>query len=251
MFEKRHRVPKWREQKLSVLMPAHNAQETVLIAVKSTLRAISRSSELIVYLDGCTDNTERIVRSVVDTRLRILVGEQQLGPGLAMNELCKAAKFDLLARLDADDIALPWRFRIQIRAMSKNKSDFEFTNIISFGQALKFGFRYNFLRKKMNQEQSRRALIGSNPFVHSTALMKASAVRELGGYKNNAAEDYDLWLRAAISGYKLNRSRVVSVLFRVHRNQISRSQEWLFALAHDYTLHDHHKALAKLLENKE
>ena len=238
MFRKNRIVGRWADQKISVLMPAYNSEKTIGIAARSALRAINSSSELLVYLDSCTDNTERVLREISDSRLRILVGTEQLGPGLAMTILCDNAKYEMLGRLDADDIALPWRFWFQARAMNRHESDFEFTNIISFGSDLKFGFRYNFLRKKLSPGMSQRAMLESNPFVHSTALMRASAVKELGGYRKTPAEDYDLWLRAAISGYKVCRSRVVSVLYRIHASQISRSKDWLFALAHDYTLNN-------------
>jgi glycosyltransferase involved in cell wall biosynthesis len=232
-------------------MPAFNAQETIKLAARSALISMNSVSELVIYLDGCTDNTLGILETIRDSRIRIVVGQEKIGPAAAAQALLEEAKFEYIARLDSDDVSLPWRLRSQYRAMLKNKSDFEFTNIISFGSSLRFRFRYNFLRGKLRPVQVAEALLEKNAFVHSTAFFKKSSVEALGGYRSSAAEDYDLWLRASISDYRLARSRLASVLYRVHPKQISRSNKWLFAVAHDEILNESYIALKMKVNSTE
>jgi glycosyltransferase involved in cell wall biosynthesis len=240
----------WKLQPISVLMPAYNAGSTITKAVSSTLRSMNQVSELLILLDGCTDNTRDELDKFSDARIRLIVQTKNQGLSISLNRLISESNFEFLARIDADDITLPWRLKCQHRLMQKNKSDFEFSNVISFGKTLRFGFRYNFLRKRLNPKDSRVELLVKNPFVHSTAFMRKSAVDELGGYRASAAEDYDLWLRASAAGYSLSRSRLVSVLYRIHPNQISTSEDWLRALSVDPFLKESYSLLQSQINHE-
>jgi hypothetical protein len=69
----------------------------------------------------------------------------------------------------------------------------------------------------------RRILGRSNPFIHSTVMMRAAPLRELGGYRAafRAAEDYDLWLRMAEVGDIANLPEHL-IQYRVHAANLSR-----------------------------
>ncbi len=232
---------------LSVIMPAHNAENTVKRAALTTLRAMPRDSELLIFLDACTDKTKDIVSTISDRRLKILEGTEQHGVSAALNVLLAHATGTYIARMDADDICLPWRFTHQLRKISKTKGDFLFGNAVLFGSRLKpFGFAPQ-IPFPLSSKQSLMALLLGNPFVHPAMIAKASSMRQIGGYREAPAEDYDLWLRAAIDGMRIERSSAYAVLYRVHSRQLTQQTVWQERLENDTTLRATKAALAERL----
>lgn len=200
---------------ISVLMPARNAQEYVGRAVASTLRSMCHDSELIVFDDSSEDATPKILDRMQDRRLRLLHGRSgPVGVPAALNLLIRESKHAIIARMDADDICLPWRFRYQLQKLSDLRSDFLFSTGIYINERGK-PLRPSNLRKIPCADISERLLWG-NPLIHPTMVAKRQAILDLGGYKTSAAEDYELWMRAAAAGYSLSRSRLPVLLYRQH-----------------------------------
>lgn len=88
---------------VSVIMPAHNARETVAYAVRSALGQTWPDIEVIVVDDASTDDTWEVLNSVRDPRIRLLRNDHNLGEGLARNAAVAAARGEWVAMLDADD----------------------------------------------------------------------------------------------------------------------------------------------------
>ena len=214
------------EPLISVILPAHNAEQTIAVAVRSTLRALPKNSELLVFLDACTDNTQEILKTLPDPRLRVIASEVNIGVAEGLNRLLAEAKGQFIGRMDADDICLPWRFRSQLRKQSKTGADFVFSNAILFGKQLRpFGFIAQ-LPLGITQAQAHLALVFANPFVHPAMLAKRSVMNELGGYRKSASEDYELWIRAALAGKSLVRTVGYGLLYRVHAKQLTQQGHW-------------------------
>lgn len=219
-------------QGISVLMPVKNAEKTIVLALKSTLRAMNKESEIIILLDSCTDSTEGLVRGIHDPRIRIISSPEPLGVARALNRLASEANFEILARMDADDVTLPWRFKTQIRALSKLDADFVFPSHLVFGDPVSPRLRPS-IWCKLTPADSKLALCISNPFIHAGALMKRDVFERLGGYNDCPAEDYDLWIRAALSNYSICRIATPGILVRLHRGQVTRDPIWQMKLRED------------------
>jgi glycosyltransferase involved in cell wall biosynthesis len=230
---------------LSVILPAHNAQGTIKTAVYSTLNAMPKNSELLVFLDACTDETEVVLAAVLDSRLRVIKSKVNLGVSGALNTLLSEAKGNFVARMDADDICLPWRFKIQLRALKKTDADFVFSNAVLFGRQLRpFGFIAQ-MPLCLKPDQIDMALIFANPFVHPSMLAKRSALEELGGYSVSAAEDYELWLRAALARKRMVRTWQYGLLYRVHAGQLTQQGTWQAKFKTDALLEGAQRLLAQ------
>jgi succinoglycan biosynthesis protein ExoO len=102
-------VQRVREPEVSVVIPAHNAAETIMGAVGSILRWGSVEAEIIVVDDGSMDSTGEVVRSTEDVRLRVIRLATPRGPAGARNVGIEAARGKWVAFLDADDEWLPGR----------------------------------------------------------------------------------------------------------------------------------------------
>lgn len=211
---------------LSVLLPARNAAATIGQAVATTLRAMPRDAELVVLDDGSHDGTAdeaaaAATRAGKPSQMRIICHEGSGGVSRALNILLEATDSALVARMDADDRCLPWRFSRSMPALRRG-DDMVFTQII--------------------EERGRRLiprpplgitpevfglhLLLTNPVSHPTMLARRDLLTSLGGYRHVPAEDYDLWMRAALAGARLRRLPLWGLVYRMHNTQITASSQW-------------------------
>lgn len=207
---------------LSVLLPARNADATVALAVRSTLRQLPRDAELVVLDDGSTDSTLVAVSDIRDRRLRILEGRGSGSLGGALNYLLSKSDSELIARMDADDITLPGRFSSSIRSIRQG-ADFTFTSALTTSGLPR-------LRPSVPLPILASAfpfhLLLSNPVRHPSLTARRAVVDKLGGYRQLPSEDYDLWLRAASYGCAMTKTSIYGIAYRVHAGQISSGEEW-------------------------
>jgi glycosyltransferase involved in cell wall biosynthesis len=181
---------------VSVLMPVHNGAPWVADAVGSVLAQTARDLELIVIDDGSTDATPELLARVTDPRLRV-IHRPRAGLTRSLNEALGLAHAALVARLDADDLALPERFARQ-RAFLDAHPD---VGLLGTGarEVDAEGRDVAVVVPPADDTAIRRALIRRNPFVHSSVMLRRDAVARAGGYDETlpVAQDYDLWMRMA------------------------------------------------------
>jgi len=91
---------------ISVIIPLYNKQAYIKRAIDSVLNQTFDNLELIIVNDGSTDASMEIVKSINDTRIR-MISQPNQGPGSARNAGISAANSEILAFLDADDEWLP------------------------------------------------------------------------------------------------------------------------------------------------
>jgi glycosyltransferase involved in cell wall biosynthesis len=204
-------------------MPVRNAERSIELAIRTTLSALDTNDELIVGLHNCTDNSESLVNflACLDSRLRVHVIRSK-SFSEALNELIALANRPLIARMDADDICLPWRFRIQRAKFSDRNLDFIFgTAIIRFplGRLRVLVPQYPL---SLRLAQIRSLLRGVNPLVHPTMVGRTDSIKVLGGYRELPGEDLDLWLRAANADMELKRHWLPVVIYNLSLGQLSR-----------------------------
>ncbi|WP_040588952.1 glycosyltransferase family 2 protein [Allomesorhizobium alhagi] len=100
---------------VSVLLPVYNAERYLIAAIESILRQDCPHLELIAIDDGSTDNSLAILERYRKTDDRItLVSRENRGLIATLNEGLAMARGDLIARMDADDIAYPTRLSRQV-----------------------------------------------------------------------------------------------------------------------------------------
>ena len=179
---------------VSVLMGVHNGANWIGRAVESVLGQTLADLELIVVDDGSTDETPTLLAAMRDSRLTV---ERQSRAGLsrALNRALARARAPLIARLDADDMALPDRLARQRAFLESHPA------VGLLGTAARVvdesDREVGVIRPPEDDDAIRRALIRRNPFVHSSVMLRRALVEKSGGYDVSfaVAQDYDLWLR--------------------------------------------------------
>ncbi|MBI1964194.1 MAG: glycosyltransferase [Candidatus Rokubacteria bacterium] len=179
---------------VSVLMGVHDGEPWVGAAVASVLAQTAPDLELIVVDDGSTDGTPATLAAVRDPRL-VVVRQAREGLTRALNRALRLARAPLLARLDADDLALPERLARQREFLDAHPE----VGLLGTGarEVDAEGREVGRVAPPADDAAIRRALIRGNPFVHSSVMLRRSALDAAGGYDERlaVAQDYDLWMR--------------------------------------------------------
>lgn len=201
-------------------MPVRNGMPHLRAAVTSTLRALPRDSNLVVHDDASDDGTADYLDSLDDVRVQVLTSETPRGVAGGLNHLLDSVDSEFIGRMDADDIALPWRFHQQLHALGAG-ADVTFTTTVLFGST-------NRPRSplRLSADAVPFHLLIRNPFAHSAMCARTAPVVEADGYRQVPAEDYDLWMRLAASSVKFTRVATPGILYRVHDEQVTAQASW-------------------------
>jgi len=205
---------------ISVILPVYNGAPFLAAAIDSILKQTLNDFELIVINDGSTDDSLSILKHYesVDPRVKIF-SRPNRGLANTLNESIELARGAWIARMDQDDIAHPTRFETQLNYLTATGADIAGTWVKRFGAA-----DNRTVRLPQSDAAIKIALLFESAFAHPTVMMKAESIKKLG-YEHtwDKAEDYDLWVRAAIYGWKMANVPEVLLDYRVHSSQISTS----------------------------
>ncbi len=207
--------------KISVLMPAYNAEKYITEAIESILGQTFDDFEFIIINDCSEDRTEEIVLSYDDPRIVYLKNEQNLGVAVTLNKGLALAKGEYIARMDADDISLPDRLAKQ-EAYLTTHDDIAVLGcgIERFNANEKLGIR----RFATDAEQMAIDMLFACGLAHPSAMMRTNVVKGLGGYDEdfNGLEDYELWCRVQ-DKHKITTLPDVLLRYRIHSSQVTQN----------------------------
>lgn len=155
--------------RISVIIPAYNAEATLADCLESVARQTLRPFEVVLVDDGSTDNTRGVAARFEKRLMLRIVTQVNSGLGKARNAGMSAATGDAYAFLDADDIWLPSKLEQAFKALLKYpKTEWFYTPILEWTPG-----RQDSLRKRAcNQVSSVRSFLSYNPIVPSTIIMR-------------------------------------------------------------------------------
>lgn len=225
---------------ITVIMPAYRAERTVESAIRSTLKALPDDGRILVRDDGSDDGTATAVLRIRDDRVRLLQGAN-LGVAGGLQALLAEVETPLVARMDADDLCLPYRFKVQIARLSRDVD-------VVFGTVATMTDRRTVASVPMPvgigiQEMPLHLLI-ANSVPHATLAARTSALAAFGGYRDSPAEDYDLWLRLAAAQVRVARHWLPVIRQRQHDGQVSTGDAWKQKLRADPLIRESYAELS-------
>jgi len=181
--------------RVSVVLPAYNAEATVRRAIDSVLAQTMPDFELIVVDDGSEDRTGEVVEAVDDPRVRLL-RRPHGGVPPTINAGLAEARAPIVALQDADDFSVPDRLERQL-ALLEERPDVgvvgsRMPEVDGEGRALT-------ARAPFEPGDAYDVLMRFNPISNSSATFRRDVVVRLGGYdpRYACAHEYDLWLRVS------------------------------------------------------
>lgn len=195
--------------RISVLLPAYNAERYLREAVESILAQTYTDFELLLLNDGSTDRTEQVALSLNDKRIRYIANEQNLGLANTLNKGMAMAQGEFIARMDADDISLPTRFAVQVDYLDAHPEVMLCSCAIQ-----QFGAADHLMVGRSDFEQVKVDMLFSSAIGHASSMWRREAFSERGLQFEQAefpAEDYGLWTRAVFEGTMVN---IPDVLYR-------------------------------------
>lgn len=182
---------------MSVLLPVYNGEQFILRSVQSVLSQTFEDFELIIVNDGSRDATIKILAEIKDDRIRIINNSQNMGIVASLNKAMGEARGRYIARMDADDIALPTRFAKQKQFLDGHPE------IVVVGTAMSVleGGRIRLDQTPIETDRMvlRWLLHISNPVGHPSMMFRSEAIEQLGTYLRaefECAEDFDFSHRA-------------------------------------------------------
>lgn len=113
---------------VSIIMPSYNTAPYIAESIQSVIDQTYKDWELIIVDDCSTDNTDEVITSLHDERIRYFKNEKNGGAAVSRNKALRKAKGKWIAFLDSDDLWNPEKLEKQIAFMKENGYVFSYTN---------------------------------------------------------------------------------------------------------------------------
>lgn len=188
-------------------MPVKNAAATVEQAISSILNSSFGDFEFIIVDDGSVDESAERIQSFKDPRIHF---ERNAQPGLCqtLNQAVAACNAPFIARMDADDICYPNRFKNQLAAIDEYGWDVvggRVRIVDRQGRTVPSFQRYETWINSNHNDQSIRAFrFVESPLANPTTLAR-NAVYTQSFVDGPLPEDYDFWLEAMRKDYRFGK----------------------------------------------
>lgn len=207
---------------VSILMPVYNGEKYLKKAIDSILNQTYTNYEFIIINDGSTDNSENIILSFKDKRIKYFIQKENKNIVETLNKGISIAKGTYIARMDQDDISLPNRIEKQIDYMESN------SNIGACGSSITYMSNNPSLNNKILEVVSCPNLLKINllldPVIfHPTAVLRSEILKKYDlKYKKSYeyAEDYHLWVQISKVS-SLGNVKETLLKYRVHAESMS------------------------------
>ncbi|MDE6655586.1 MAG: glycosyltransferase, partial [Anaeroplasmataceae bacterium] len=208
--------------KFSVLMSVYYKEKPEYLeeSLLSLLRQTVLPNEIVIVKDGkLTEQLEAVLTkfSLQYPFIHCYGYEENKGLGLALNYGVEKCQYDIIARMDSDDISREDRFELQLKVLLEKNVDLLGSNTKEFIDTID-----NVQSTRIMPENHEAILNYSktrNPFVHPSIMTYKEVILSAGNFKNfYLCEDYDMWVRILEKGYKAYNIQDVLVYMRVGKD---------------------------------
>ena len=185
-----------------------------------------KPDEIVVVKDGpLNDELSLIIKQWQQKRpelFKLVSLSENRGLGVALQEGLKACSYDIVARMDADDISCPERFEKQLKFLHENS---DVAVVSSWMSCFEDNPDNIVFTRHMPQkyENIRRIAKFRNPVCHPSVMFRRSEVEAVGDYiERKGTEDYHLWARMLLNGSKITCIPETLYKFRYDNNFLKR-----------------------------
>jgi len=194
----------------SIIMTSYNYESYVGFAIESVIAQSFEDWELIIVDDCSNDNSWEVISKYTDSRIRKIRLESNRGGSFAYNKGLSLSKGDLVACLDSDDEFLPDKLKIQWEFMQANPEveicgTWINTIVTNEGVNSPSNSNANFWFNQSLDFNDPITWVWQNRLCHSSVVIKKSLHERIGQANLNLVytPDWDLWIRALVTGAKI------------------------------------------------
>lgn len=240
---------------VSIIIPAYNCADFISKTIQSVLSQSYQNFEILICNDCSTDNTLEIINNLTyaDSRITIFENENNIGKVLTVNRMLKIAKGDFITILDADDYFSSDKILKQVEFLENNLEyglcGCNYASVNISGKV--FSVSNYPLTDRGIRDYIRDHDLKDFPFCCATALIRKSAINQVGGYRDFfidccIGEDIDLILRI-MEQFKVANIPLVGYYYRFHSTSLTRK---VYFSIKDRHMHDIVSYMAKQRQNK-
>jgi len=214
---------------ITVLIPARNAEATLGDTLQSLARQSFRDFDVLLVDDASTDGTRVLAEFFVDRLpMRVLPLPIQAGVAGALNQGLAQIHSPYVARIDADDLALPTRLGRQHAYLEAHPG----IDVCSTAMELFYpqgGPAGQILAKPADDAAIATALVQYCAISHPACLLRRTFFDTVGLFdvELDFAEDYDLWCRGALLGRRYANLPEALTRYRQHAGQVGQQKRQL------------------------
>lgn len=213
---------------ISLLMSVYKKENPAYlkVALDSVYAQTLKADQIVLVEDGELPlELEEMISQYPD--IHIVKLEKNLQLGRALEAGLKECEYELVARMDTDDIMMPDRLEKQYRFMT------EHSEIMACGGDIAEFIKEDVILREKHMPASPQELYRygkkRNPLNHMTVMFRKSAIEAVGGYRHfPGLEDYDLWSRLLANGYQIANIPEVLVKARIGDRFASRRGGWAY-----------------------
>ena len=165
------------EPLVSVIIPTYNRGRLILDSINSVLNQTYKNIELIVVDDCSTDNTEEILKSINDSRIKYVKLEKNSGACIARNKGIELSTGEFIAFNDSDDLWLPEKINSQLDFLYENNAEISFCKMEC--RTPKNKFIHNFPNIDQNKQISYEEILKYNCASTQTIFGKSECFRNV------------------------------------------------------------------------
>lgn len=202
----------------SVLIPIYNgeSEKNFKECLESIINQTLKPDEILIVKDGIfSEKLEKLICDFQSENNFIEINTYQLekneGVGIASSIGTTLCKYNYIARIDSDDIAIPDRFEKQIKYLEQHQ---DIDILGGFIDEYDENLNKKISTRKVPLEDIliKKQLKSRCPFNHSTVIYKKDKIISVGNYSNKRImEDYDLWIRCSKNNLKMHNLKDVLV----------------------------------------
>jgi glycosyltransferase involved in cell wall biosynthesis len=239
----------WAQEKFEVAWRGYFVSFSVLLSIyfkekpdyllacfQSLANQTLKPYEVVLVEDGPISSNLKLIIEQYRGSLNIVSVclSNNVGLAKALNEGLKNCTYDLVARMDTDDIALPERFEKQYTFMQENDHI-----AVCGAQIFEMDETMNNVFNERRVPLEHRELVNfmkfRTPFSHPVVMFRKKAILAVGGYPYIFPEDYILWVKLFLAGYQFHNLPDVLLKMRTGDSMLARrGKVFLFGILKTY-----------------
>ena len=214
---------------VSIIMPSWNTDKYIGASIQSVIEQTYSNWELLIVDDCSTDNTDDVVSSFKDDRIRYFKNDTNLGAALTRNYALREAQGEWIAFLDSDDIWMPTKLEKQISFMNQHGyvlSYHEYEKIDEDGNSL--GVFVSAPKSIKRKQMYHYDYIGQLTMMYNAGHFGLIQIENISK-NNDYAIRLQLFKQPDTMAYLLNENLAK---YRIRKKSISHDKLWLKFKSH-------------------